>query len=189
MRIIGGQYRGKKLFSPDSDKVRPTSDRAREALFNILNSQLENPWSEYTLLDVFAGTGAFALEAVSRGAKQVCLIDIDTKSLAKNVALFPTEQNKITVTCADVNHLSPADKQYDILFMDAPYNKGLSEIALTALHRQKWLKEGALCLIEVEKNEKIAVPSCYKIKNERKYGLAKVIFLKYESGETTDEQR
>ena len=189
MRIIGGQYRGKKLFSPDSNKVRPTSDRAREALFNILNSQLENPWSEYTLLDVFAGTGAFALEAISRGIKHVCLIDIDTKSLTKNVALFPAEQSKIMVKRADVSTLPVAEQPYDILFMDAPYNKGLSEVALINLHRQKWLKEGALCLIEVEKNEKIAVPSCYKIKNERKYGLAKVIFLEYESGETTDEHR
>ena len=70
MRIVGGKYRGKKLFSPDSDKVRPTSDRAREALFNILNAQLENDWGEYTFLDVFGGTGAVALEALSRGAKK-----------------------------------------------------------------------------------------------------------------------
>jgi len=71
MRIIAGNYRGKKLFSPESDKVRPTADRAREALFNILHSSLEKDWSAYKLLDVFAGTGAFALEALSRGAAAV----------------------------------------------------------------------------------------------------------------------
>lgn len=83
MRIIAGNYRGKKLFSPESDKVRPTADRAREALFNILHSSLEKDWSAYKLLDVFAGTGAFALEALSRGAAAVALIDKDTRSLEK----------------------------------------------------------------------------------------------------------
>ena len=179
MRIIAGQYRGKKLLSPDSDKVRPTSDRAREALFNILNAQLENPWSDYTLLDVFAGTGAFALEAVSRGVQQVCLIDIDTKDLQKNTALFPQEKEKIKVLKADVHHLPTTPQQYDILFMDAPYNKGLSEIALQQLHAQGWLKQGAICIIEIEKNEQISIPACYYFKNERQYGLAKVLFLDY----------
>ena len=180
MRIIGGQYRGKKLFSPDSDKVRPTSDRAREALFNILFSQLENPLSEYTLLDVFAGTGAFALEALSRGAKEVCLVDIDTKSLLKNVALFPDEKNKIKVIRTDIHHLPSSSQQYDIVFMDAPYHKGLSEIALENLADKQWLKKGALCMVEVEKTEQIAIPSCYRVQNERIYGLAKVIFMQYE---------
>ena len=179
MRIIGGQYRGKKLFSPDSDKVRPTSDRAREALFNILSSRLENPLSEYSMLDVFAGTGAFALEALSRGAKEVCMIDIDTKSLLKNTALFASEKNKINVIRSDVAHLSPAQRQYDILFMDAPYNKGLSEIALKNLADKQWLKKGALCMVEVEKTEQIEIPSCYQVQNERIYGLAKVIFMQY----------
>ncbi|MBR1605634.1 MAG: 16S rRNA (guanine(966)-N(2))-methyltransferase RsmD [Alphaproteobacteria bacterium] len=179
MRIIGGQYRGKKLFSPDSDKVRPTSDRAREALFNILYSQLENPWNEYTLLDVFAGTGAFALEAISRGVKQVGVIDMDTTTINKNIALFPQEKTKIKVIKANIQKLPAASRAYDILFMDAPYNKGLSEIALQQLHDNGWLKKGALCLVEVEKNEQLAIPPCYSLQNERHYGLAKVLFLNY----------
>ena len=179
MRIIGGQYRGKKLFSPDSDKVRPTSDRAREALFNILASHLENPLSEYRLLDVFAGTGAFALEALSRGVKEVCLVDVDTKTLLKNTALFMNEKDKIRVVRSDVAHLPVALQQYDIIFMDAPYNKGLSEIALNNLADKQWLKSGALCMVEVEKTEQITIPSCYQVQNERIYGLAKVIFMQY----------
>lgn len=179
MRIIGGHYRGKKLFSPDSDKVRPTSDRAREALFNILNSILENPWEAYTFLDVFGGTGAVALEALSRGAKQVGLIDADTRSLLKNVALFPAEQDKIKVIRTDVTHLPTAVMPYDIAFLDAPYHQGLSEVALSRLDERGWLKPNALCMVEVEKTEQIAIPSCYQIQNERIYGLAKIIFLKY----------
>lgn len=180
MRIIGGQYRGKKLFSPDSDKVRPTSDRAREALFNILNTRLNEPWAECALLDVFSGTGAFGLEALSRGAKKVCLIDSDTKSLLKNVALFTKEKDKIKILHTDATKLPSATEQYDILFMDAPYNKGLSEIALQQVAQKNWLKKGAICLVEVEKTEQISIPSCYKFENERIYGLAKVIFLIYD---------
>jgi len=179
MRIIGGKYRGKKLFSPDSDAVRPTSDRAREALFNILNSMLEKPLSEYTFLDVFSGTGAIALEALSRGAAQVGLIDINPKNLQKNTALFPLEKDKIKVIKADVAHLPQASEQYDLLFMDAPYQKGLSEVALSALDAQNWLVAGALCMVEVEKTEQINVPACYQVLNERMYGLAKIIFMTY----------
>ncbi len=180
MRIIGGKYRGKKLFSPASDNVRPTSDRAREALFNILNSNLENPLSDYTLLDVFSGTGAVALEALSRGAKQVCLVDIEAKNLRKNTALFPLEQNRIKVIQADVAHLPTSGEKYDLLFMDAPYQKGLSEVALRELDKKGWLNRHTLCMIEVEKNEQLDVPSCYQVQSERIYGLAKIIFMLYQ---------
>lgn len=77
MRIISGTRRSKKLFAPKNDRIRPTSDRAREALFNILESMLPAPLSEYDFLDVFAGTGAIGLEAASRGARSVTFIDID----------------------------------------------------------------------------------------------------------------
>ena len=179
MRIISGQYRGKKLFSPSSDKVRPTSDRAREALFNILHATLENPWPEYRFLDVFGGTGAVGFEALSRGAKQVCLIDIDPQTILKNAALFPAEQKHIKIIRADAMHLPLAVEAYDIAFLDAPYQKGLSEKALLQLHEQKWLKNKALCLVEVEKSEELSVPPCYQIFDERLYGLAKIIFMRY----------
>ena len=86
MRIISGTRRGKKLFAPKNDRIRPTSDRAREALFNILESMLPAPLSEYDFLDVFAGTGAIGLEAASRGARSVTFIDIDLELVKKNAA-------------------------------------------------------------------------------------------------------
>ena len=187
MRIIGGKYRGKKLFSPITDKVRPTSDRAREALFNILHSSLGNNWDSYKLLDVFSGTGAFALEAISRGVAEACLLDIDLQNLQKNVAMFSAEAHKIKVIRADICHLFESESQYNLIFMDAPYNKGLSEIALNQLHQKKWLTPGALCLVEVEKNEQLDIPACYQIKNERIYGLAKIIFMEYSSDSVKDE--
>ena len=128
-------------------------------------------------------SGAFALEGISRGIKQVCMIDVNTQNLKKNVALFPQEQSKIKIIQSDVHKLPIAPQKYDILFMDAPYNQGLSEVALKNIHQQKWLKNKAICLVEVEKNEQLIIPSCYKFINERIYGIAKVIFLEYNSSD------
>lgn len=181
MRIIAGIYRGKKLLSPASEKVRPTSDRAREAIFNILYSKLPVSLSEVNLLDVFSGSGAFALEAVSRGVQQVGMIDIDTKDLLKNVALFPNEKNKIKVMKLNAENLPQASVQYDLLFMDAPYHKGLSEKALCQLAEKGWLKKGALCVVETERSENLILPEQYELSEERFYGVAKVTFLTYKA--------
>lgn len=181
MRIISGVYRGKKLFSPDSDNVRPTSDRAREAIFNILDSKISGTWADLSLLDVFSGSGAFALEAISRGIKKVGMIDIDTRPLLKNTALFSKEQNRIKVIKADAKSLPPALEKYDIMFMDAPYNKGLSLLALQQLSAKKWLSPNALCIVEVEKNETLDAPEEFELIDERNYGLAKVFFFTYKA--------
>lgn len=181
MRIISGLYRGKKLLSPDSDKVRPTSDRTREAVYNILYSKLKRPLSELSLLDVFSGSGAFALEAVSRGIKKAGLIDVDIRPLLRNTALFPNEKNKIKVMKLDASDLPQSAEKYDIVFMDAPYKKGLSEQALQQLSAKNWLAAGALVIVEVEKSENLNLPEDFEAVDERIYGLAKVIFLKVKS--------
>lgn len=179
MRIIGGKYRGKKLISPDTNAVRPTSDRAREALFNIIRSRLGGNFSSLSLIDVFAGSGAFGLEALSQGFGEILLVDIDTCPLQKNAALFPSEKNKIKILTADACKLGRALKQYDVLFMDAPYQKGLTEVALLRLSENVWLKPGALCLIEVEKNEVCTLPAAFSVVDERRYGLAKIIIAEF----------
>lgn len=177
MRIIGGNYRGKKLFTPESNDIRPTADRAREAVFNILASKLENRWPEYNLLDVFSGTGAFALEALSRGVNSICLIDKNTKLSAKNAGLFPQEKERIKLVTADALSLPSASKSYNLVFMDAPYQKGLSTPALKELYGKGWLAEQALCIVEVEKTETPDVPENFAVLDERVYGLAKFFFL------------
>ncbi len=177
MRIIGGKYRGKKLISPQSDNVRPTSDKAREALFNILRNRLGSNFSSYKLLDVFSGSGAFALEAMSQGFAEVTLLDIDTTDLQKNVKLFPLEKNKIKVIKADINSVVLSSDEFDVVFMDAPYNKGLTEIALQKI--KPWLKNKTLCIVEVEKNESCSLPEGYCLVDERRYGLAKIILAEF----------
>lgn len=177
MRIIGGRYRGKKLISPASDKVRPTSDKAREALFNILRSRLGNDFGNFSLIDVFSGSGAFGLEALSQGFAFVALVDIDTRDLQKNTVLFANEQSRIKVVRADAAQTFALPEKYDVLFMDAPYNKGLTEKAL--VNAKAVLAKGALCLIEVEKNEVCTLPEEYKLLDERRYGLAKILIAEF----------
>lgn len=178
MRIVGGKYRGKKLWSPEGKNVRPTSERAREALFNILYSHIGGDYSDMSLLDVFAGTGAFGLEAVSRGFKEVTFIDIDTVPLQKNVKMFTAESSKLNVIRADATRMPKARKTYDIVFMDAPYALGLTQKALQQLIVQGWLKEQTLCIVEVRHDEELVLPECFELLDERIYGLAKVLFLR-----------
>ena len=93
--------------------------------------------------------------------------------LLKNVALFDNEKNNIKIVKCDVNRLSEMTEQYDVLFMDAPYNKGLSEVALEKIATS--LKKGALCIIELEKNEICNLPNSYRLLDERRYGIAKFL--------------
>ena len=177
MRIIGGKYRGKKLISPVSKNIRPTSDKAREAVFNILRNKLGGNFYGKKLIDVFAGSGAFGLEALSQGFSEIALVDIDVSDLQKNIKLFASENDKIKVIKADATKKIIVDKKYDVLFMDAPYNQGLTEKALDTV--KDCLIEGAICLIEVEKGENCELPSNYKLIDERCYGIAKIVIAEF----------
>ncbi len=181
MRIIGGKYRGKNLISPGGAQVRPTSDRAREALFSILRSKLGFDFSGYKLLDVFAGSGAFGLEALSQGFSEIALVDKEPLSLQKNVRLFPAEASRIEVIKADACFLPKAKAEYDVLFMDAPYRQNFCVRALRELEANFWLFYGALCLVEIHKDEKLNLPEQFEQTDERRYGLAKVIFAKFKA--------
>ncbi|MBR1949152.1 MAG: 16S rRNA (guanine(966)-N(2))-methyltransferase RsmD [Alphaproteobacteria bacterium] len=177
MRIIGGKYRGKKLFSPTSENVRPTSDKAREALFNIMRNRLKDGFYSLKIIDVFSGSGAFALEALSQGFAKVVMVDIDVKDLQKNVKMFDAEKNKIEIVKADATKTLPLNEKFDVLFMDAPYNKGLTQKALLSV--AQLLNNGALCMIELHKNEVCDFPENYHIIDERNYGVAKVVIAEF----------
>lgn len=181
MKINGGKYRGKSLFSPQSEAVRPTSDRMREAVFNILRSRLGFDLSDKVFYDVFAGSGAMGLEALSQGFGSVYFFDTDTATLQKNLKLFPNEAARAHVVCGDILQLRPLDAPADVLFMDAPYNKGLTEKALLRLGAGAFLRDGALCLVEVEKNEKCLLPPAFELLDERRYGLAKLIIARFKA--------
>ena len=177
MRIIAGKYRGKNLISPKSENIRPTADRARESVFNIFNSMLGNDWSDVDLLDLFTGSGAFGLEAMSRGAKSVTLVDIDIKDAQVNANLFPNEQDKISLIRTDIKRFKSLSKKFNLVFSDAPYSSGLSEAALKVLVENNLLTDDCICVIEVKKDEALEIPDVLELVNERTYGLAKFMFL------------
>ena len=178
MRIVAGKYRGKKLWAPTGKDVRPTSERAREALFSILYSKIGGNYTAMNMADIYAGTGAFGFEALSRGFKSVTFVDINTTAVQKNVKLFPTETDKIKIITADATHLPKARQKFDLIFTDAPYALGLTEKTLAQILQQEWLSENGVCIVETRKDETTDIPEAFDLIDERIYGLAKVIFLK-----------
>ncbi|MBQ2884148.1 MAG: RsmD family RNA methyltransferase [Alphaproteobacteria bacterium] len=181
MRIISGIKKGKNLFTPKTDNIRPTSDKTRQAIYNILYNMLEDPISEYTILDIFAGTGALGLEGLSRGAKSATFIDIDTTLAQKNAKLCAfTNAEFIT---RDVLNLGYSHKKYDLIFMDAPYNKALTLPTLKALAENNWCQKHAVIVAEVAREENFSIDNelnnYYQILDVRIYGASKVFFLEY----------
>lgn len=179
MRIIAGNYRGKKLYTPVNYIIRPTSDKARESIFNILASKYNKNFLDLKLLDLYAGTGAFGLEAISRGFGQVTLLDIDTANAERNAKLFSKEQSKIKIIKTDALNLKQSFDKYNVVFMDAPYKKGFSSQTLQQLAAKNWLEKNALIIAEVERNEKLEVPEEFELIEERFYGIARFVFLSF----------
>lgn len=119
------------------------------------------------------------MEALSQGFASVTLVDVDCGPLQRNIKLFPADVSKINVIRGDALNLPKSVTAYDLLFMDAPYNQGLSVPALKNLAAKNWLKPGALCLVEVEKNEPLPLPEGFRLLEERRYGLARVVFAEF----------
>jgi len=185
VRIIAGSHRGRALTAPPGNDVRPTSDRAREALFNILaHGKFAAAGPAYAgarVLDAFAGTGAFGLEALSRGAGEVVFIENDRAALATlraNIAALGEEKHARIVS-ADATAPPRAPAAAALAFLDPPYGKGLAVPALGALAKAGWLADGALCIIEMAARERIEPPPGFASLDERRYGAARLVFLRH----------
>jgi 16S rRNA (guanine966-N2)-methyltransferase len=186
MRIVGGKYRGKKLIVPGDNRVRPTSERTREALFNILAHQNDyrtehGPMpTDARVLDIFAGTGALGIEALSRGADHVTFIDNnrDSLDLIKHNIQQIKVQEQADILNRDGAHPGHTAKTYDLVLMDAPYRLALTEPCLQALSDNNWITEQSVIVVELAAKEKIEVPEAYKILDDRKYGAARLLFLR-----------
>jgi 16S rRNA (guanine966-N2)-methyltransferase len=187
MRIVAGRHRGRRLLAPPGEKVRPTSDRAREALFNILlHGQLAAegiPFTGAAVLDAFAGTGALGLEALSRGAAEATFIERDREALAtlrRNIAALG-EDGRARIVSGDVTRPPRAPSAYALVFLDPPYRSGLAAAALTALDATGWLASDALAVVELAAREHLAPPSGFSLLDERVYGAARLLFLRRET--------
>lgn len=185
MRIIAGIHRGRVLHAPKGLEVRPTADRARQALFDILMhgtfTGARYDIRERRVLDAFCGTGALALEAISRGAAEAVLMDLDSKALAvaRENAKALKEDQHVKIIQADVTRPPAADRPCDLVFLDPPYGVGLGPPALAALAAKGWIAKNAVLILEVSAREKIAAPQGFEILEERRAGAAKFVILRY----------
>ncbi|HEX5452923.1 MAG TPA: 16S rRNA (guanine(966)-N(2))-methyltransferase RsmD [Stellaceae bacterium] len=184
MRIIGGSHRGRRLLAPAGEAVRPTGERAREALFDILShgslAASGLPFAGKTVLDAFAGTGAFGLEALSRGAAAAVFIDNSREALAalrRNIQALG-EEDRTQIVAGDATRPPRAGIACALAFLDPPYKSGLAAPALTALAAAGWLTPDALAVVELAAREALAPPAGFRLVDERVYGAARLVFLR-----------
>ena len=183
MRIVAGKNRGRVLIAPAGGDTRPTLGRARQSLFDILEHGKFSTTGESLLpgakvLEAFAGSGAFAFEALSRGAAFATLMDTSRAALAaqRRNAESLGEVKTSRILGADATQPPKGDIQ-DLVFLDPPYDSGLAPRALTALAAAGWIGPATLCIIEVASKDAFAAPDSFVTLDERVYGPAKFVFL------------
>ena len=186
MRIVGGKHRGRRLAAPDSNAVRPTADRTRESIFNILAhagwGAKGSPIIEAaTVLDVFCGTGALGLEALSRGAAFSYFLDASARSLelCRHNITELRENERAKLVKADASKPPAALAECSLLFLDPPYGKGLAVRALEALASRGWVAREAVCVIEMAASTPEIPPSDFAPLDQRCYGETAVLFCRY----------
>lgn len=182
MRVVGGRLRGRALAAPKSQAIRPTADRLRESLFNILIHAYENPIADARVLDLFAGTGALGIEAISRGAAFALFVDdgVEARSLLRaNVEalglggvtrVFRRDATKLGV----VHPVEP----FSLVFADPPYGKGLGEQALASARDGGWLTPQALIVVEEAVAAAFKAPEGYEEIERRAYDDTEFVFLR-----------
>ncbi len=189
MRIVGGRLRGAALAGPRGQAIRPTSDRLREAIFNILAHGFDDPVEGARVLDLFAGTGALGLEALSRGARSVLFVEEDAAArglIRRNIeALGATGATRIFRR--DATRLGPAGRiePFSLVFLDPPYGRGRGERALAEAAEGGWLAPGALIVWEEAAKAALEVPTGFVAVETRVYGDTQVVFLRFEGGVDT----
>ncbi|RDD60513.1 16S rRNA (guanine(966)-N(2))-methyltransferase RsmD [Ferruginivarius sediminum] len=188
MRIVAGRHRGRRLSAPGGEEVRPTSSLTRESLFNVLThgrfAADGSPLADAVVLDAFAGSGANGLEALSRGAAHAIFMEsqaVAISALRHNVKELG-EGEHVTVIRADVTRPPRATQACDLVILDPPYGQGLAAPGLQGLAAAGWLKPGALVVVELMKTEDMPVPEGFEVLDTRRYGKAKLIFLRAPEG-------
>ena len=183
MRIVGGKFGGRVLKTPQGHATRPTSERVREAMFNVLSHGLDDFSLEGArVLDLFAGTGALGLEALSRGARYVHFVDEDTKArglIRQNAdSLGLIGQSKIWRR--DATKLGPCAPlaPFDLIFADPPYNKGMGSGVLKSISEGGWAEKNAIIILEEALKAEVQVPENFTLLQSREYGDTKILYLR-----------
>ena len=193
LKIIAGKHRGRRIETKDSAKIRPTSGMARESIFNILmhgafRAEGQSPLIDGRVVDLFCGTGALGLEALSRGAAHVTFIDqsAESISLSRANAAHLGETENAQFIRSDSTQLPRAARPCTLAFIDPPYRGGLAPKALASLDRQGWLEEGAIIIVELDAKEPFMPPEHFDLFDERKYGNSRIALLRYVLRRNTD---
>jgi 16S rRNA (guanine966-N2)-methyltransferase len=180
MRVVGGRLRSREIAAPKSSAIRPTADRLRESLFNILIHGYGDPVSGARVLDLFAGTGALGIEALSRGADYVLFVDdgAEARALLRENTQALGLAGVTRIFRRDATALGPCYpvEPFNLAFLDPPYGKGLAEQALAAARDGKWLLPGAIVVVE-ESNGVFKTPRGYEELERRAYDDTEFVIL------------
>ena len=183
MRIVGGKLRSRPIAGPKSQAVRPTSDRSREALFNILMHAYGDPVAGARVLDLFAGTGALGIEAISRGAAYALFVDdgVESRALLRDNVETLGLGGVTRIFRRDATNLGPAYPldPFDLAFLDPPYGKGLAEKALASAREGGWLKPQAVIVAEEATDAGFAAPNGFEELERRTYDDTEFVFLRF----------
>lgn len=183
MRIVAGRFKGTAIAAPRSQGTRPTSDRLRETIFNILAHGIDMDLDGVRVLDLFAGTGALGFEAISRGAGHCTFIEEGTEArglIRRNMETLGLN-GAAKIFRRDATRLGSAGTiaPFDLLFADPPYDKGLGERALKSAADGGWLTPGAVCVLEERASADIEVPQGFETLDQRQAGDSQVLFLRH----------
>lgn len=183
MRIVGGEFRGRTLATPKSNAIRPTIDRTRESLFNILTHAHPGILDGTRVLDLFAGTGAVGIEALSRGCRAALFVEnsVEGRSLLwENIDALGLH-GRARILRRDATQLGSANtvEPFNFVFADPPYGKGLGEKALAAAHEGGWLVPGALAVLEERADVTVALPPVFHFAEARLFGDTRIHFHDY----------
>jgi 16S rRNA (guanine966-N2)-methyltransferase len=182
MRIVGGRHRGRTLAAPKSQAVRPTTDRLRESLFNILTHAYGDPVTGARVIDLFAGTGALGLEALSRGASFVLFVDdgAEARALIRQNVEALGAAGATRIFRRDATRLGEAhpNQPFSLAFLDPPYGRELGEKALAAARAGGWLTKDALVVVEESKEARFTAPDGFSEIERRAYDDTEFVFLR-----------
>ncbi|APE28438.1 16S rRNA (guanine(966)-N(2))-methyltransferase RsmD [Aurantiacibacter gangjinensis] len=179
MRIIAGEWKRRQLRAPAGDTTRPTADRTRETLFSMLTSRLGS-FEGLSVADLFAGSGALGLEALSRGAANCLFVEQDAaaiRTLRQNVAALRAQQRS-DIVAGSVLSLGPAKVPRDLVLLDPPYETGAGAVAIDRLARLGWIGPATWVALEVAAKEDVAIRKL-EIESERRVGPAKLVLLRW----------
>jgi 16S rRNA (guanine966-N2)-methyltransferase len=185
VRIVGGEFRGRPLAAPKSGAIRPTSDRTRESLFNILSHSYPESLNGTRVLDLFSGTGALGIEALSRGARYCLFVEESAEGrglLRENVEALSL-QGKTRIFRRDATDLGPAGAidPFNLVFADPPYGRGLGEQALVCTAENGWLVNDALVVLEESAAANVSLSTVFETLETRSYGESVIRLLRWKA--------